>query len=104
MKTYLRITPDGKDEWVDTPAKATSDYHGAAMVTQERLKQAGSNTTLVMTADTRLMQPKWVICKEDVGARPGYGRGKVSMSHSSRSPTTRRKKSPPKTNTKLRYK
>lgn len=66
-KKYLRIQPDGKDEWVDNPKDATADYREAAEVTQARLKIASGllKTTLFEMPDARLMQSKYVICKEE---------------------------------------
>jgi len=61
-KIYLRITPDLKDEWVDSPENATKDYRKAAEATKKRLRE---KTTLVEIHDPRQMESKWVICKEE---------------------------------------
>lgn len=63
--TYLRIKPDGKEEWVDRLDEATADYEKAALVTQDKIKALGIVTRLVEIPDKRLMKSKWVISKED---------------------------------------
>jgi hypothetical protein len=63
-KMYLRIGPQGNDEWVGDLKDATADYRAAAEVTQQRLKdEAKLITKLIEIPDPRLLQSKFVICK-----------------------------------------